>query len=459
MIANLTKAPVEKVLATLMLPMTIGIFSVALFHITNSFFVGKLGSNALAAMGFIFPVITVCTSIAMGISSGVLSVVARTIGEGDPGKVRRLSTDALLLGLLLSVVMALIGNWSAPALFRFLGATPEVYTYIRPFITTWFAGLPLVVVPMIANSIIRASGNTRFPSFMMCVAAAVNLCLSPLLVLGALGMPRLEMEGAALANILAHGTTMLWALYNITVRKHFLTSTPPSFEELRDSWFRFTRIGIAAAASSVIIPLMVAAITRLMSDFGPQAVAAYGVAGRIESFALLAMVALSLSVGPFTGQNWGAKYRERVWRGLWIAVGFCVFWGAAMVLLFHFYAPEIVHLFNTDPRIVKVALLYLAIVPIGYAGQGMMMNANGMLNALAYPYPYHATAITFARAFVLYLPLAALGKHWIGMEGIFYASAGVNLVLGIASMLWVRHVLRNYRERPLPFSKRPLPLT
>jgi Na+-driven multidrug efflux pump len=268
----------------------------------------------------------------------------------------------------------------------------------------------------------------------MIFAAAVNIALDPLLILGIGGFPRMELQGAAIATVVSRGTTLIAALFVLHFREKMLYLKLPTIQDTLWCWKDILYVGLPAAGSSMINPISIGVITSFLAGFGAEAVAAFGVASRIESFALIAVVALSSSIAPFVGQNWGAKKYARVAKALQLSVLFSLFWGLMVAGILAVSAPTLIAFFNPNPDIVAIASQYLWIVPISYAGAGIILVASSVFNALGKPIP--SVIMTVARMFVLYIPLAYFGGKLYGVNGIFGAACISNLIVGIGAYLW-----------------------
>ena len=234
--ARLTEGSVAGTLIRLALPMMLGIVGMVAFNLVDSFFVGRLGTLELAAMSFTFPVVLVIMSISRGLGVGTTAVLARAIGEGDQHKVRRMTTDALLLSLIVVVAFVVAGLLTIEPLFRVLGAGDEVLPLIKKYMFIWYLGMPFVVIPMVGNSAIRATGDTKTPSAVMFVAILVNLALDPVLIFGLGPFPRLELAGAALATAIARATTLVIALLLLTRREKMLTLERVPLKQVFQTW-------------------------------------------------------------------------------------------------------------------------------------------------------------------------------------------------------------------------------
>ena len=432
-IAMLTE-PVGKTLTNLTIPTVFGLLGMVAFNLADTYFVGQLGTQQLAAMSFTFPVVMVVLSIANGIGQGGGALIARAIGEGDQAKVRRITTDLILLALLVVIVLAIVGVLTVGPLFRALGAPPEILALIREYMFIWYIMIVVVLVPMIGNLAIRATGDAKTPSVIMMVAVAVNFALDPLLIFGWGPIPRLELVGAALATALSRAVTLVYALYVLYLRDEMITFAWPGFRALLTSWRRILYIGIPAAATNMITPLSMGLITRLVAIHGVAAVAAFGVASRIDMLALVVIMALGNVLGPFVGQNWGGAHYARVQQGIRLSQQFSMAWGILMVLLLALPGHWIAALFNDDPQVIETVVLYLWIVPLTYGLQGILRLAGYTLNVLNKP--FYAMALTLMQMFLLYLPLAYLGSFLFGLTGIFGAAAIAHVVAGVVAW-WV----------------------
>jgi len=408
--------------------MTAGMFSVIAFNLADTFFVARLGTLELAALSFTFPVVMALGSLAVGLGVGASSVVAVAIGEGDRGSVRRLTTDSLALAAAVVTVLVIAGLLTIDPLFTLLGAGPDILPLVREYMSVWYFGMGFVVVPMVGNGCLRAAGDTKSPSLIMMATAGLNFILDPLLIFGLAGFPALGIRGAAIATVAARALSLAAGLWVLHVRERMLVFDLRDFSAVLRSWKRILDVGVPAAGASVVAPLAMGVIVRLIARFGPEAVAGYGVASRIEAFSLLVLIALSASIGPFIGQNWGARKDSRVYEALGKSFHFCAAYGIAVAVLLALLGGWAARLFNQDPRVVEVTRLYLWVVPASYALEGIFMIVRMSWNALGLA--VRATGLVCARYLILHIPLALLGAAVLGLPGIFLAAALSNLLAG-----------------------------
>ena len=430
----LTEGKVSSQLVKLTLPMIWGSFTVIAFNLADTYFVSQLGTAELAAMTFTFPVVLLLGNLAMGLGIGVSSVVSRAVGEGESALVKRLTMASLTLSLVVVGVFALIGLGTIKPLFTLLGVKPEILPLVREYMQIWYLGMVFLVVPMVGNSVIRAAGDAQTPSLIMTMAAFLNILLDPLLIFGWGPFPALELQGAALATVIARAMTLAASLLVLGLRERLLLYYLPPLQEVREHWGRILRIGFPAALTRAIVPLSMGFVTSIVATYGPAAIAGFGIALRVESFALIVPMALPASIGPFVGQNWGARRYDRIRQALKLSFGFSLVFGGLLAIALSLSADRIAAIFNRDPAVIAVVTIYLIIAPLGYGAAAVLFTASSVSNALGRPLP--AVVMSLVQMLVFYVPLAYLGSWLLGLRGIFIAACLSNLIVGLGALIW-----------------------
>lgn len=419
--------------------MAVGFVALNSYSIADTYFVGQLGTLPLAAMGFTFPIAFTMVSIGLGVGIGTSSVVARLLGTGDRSAVQRITTHALLLGALFGLLLLILGLSTIDPVFRALGADERTLPLIREYMRPYYLGSVLFILPMVGNHSLRATGDSRVPAIILSTSALVNIALDPLLIFGLWGFPRLELQGAAIATVIANAVTVVASLTILYRRERMIRGRYVSFDRLWDSWRKLLHVGMPATATNLLLPITFAAITAMVANFGPESVAGFAVASRVESIVLIVIFATQAAVGPIVGQNYGAGQLSRVRRAIVLSNRFLVIYSILMAAILFVVARPFVRLFNDDPVVTQTASDYLLIVPITYWAFGMMMVAAGSFNSLGRPMP--AAVMTFVKFFVVYLPLAYLLSTVIGITGIFWANAISHVLFGAVALIWTKRIL------------------
>jgi len=443
--AVLTEGPVGRTLARLTVPMVAAIVGMVAFNLTDTLFVSRLGTTELAALSFTFPLVLVLVRFTLGLGIGASSLISRAVGRGDTHAVQRITTDSLSLALLLVIIFVAVGFPVMDSVFRALGAEGESLSLVKTYMSIWLAGLLFVFFPMIGNNAIRANGDTKKPAMIMLTAVSVNIILDYLLIFGVGPFPRLGLAGAALATVISRMITFMLSFYIIHVRLKMLTFERVPFSEILASWRQILYIGLPAASTRVIAPIGMGVITGLIARTGPKGVAAFGVASRVEFFAIAVVFALSSVLNPFTGQNWGAARNDRVRKGISLSNRFAFLWGILMFALLTIFARPIATIFSGDPEVVSAIVLYIRTVAAAYCMYGIFVISSLVLNVLHRP--MHAALLSAGQTFALAVPMAWVGMRVAGLKGLFFGIGLSYIIAGVAAWLVVRHVLSRIEER------------
>jgi Na+-driven multidrug efflux pump len=246
----------------------------------------------------------------------------------------------------------------------------------------------------------------------------------------------MDLDGAATAALMSRGAMCIGSLYLLYYRLDMLTFNRPDPGELRKSWIDILHVGLPAAGTNVIIPIATGVITAMIARYGPEAVAGFGVASRIESVTLVVFYAMSAIIGPFVGQNMSAGKADRIFVALRLCVLFCLGFGLVIAVGLAFGSSLLPTLFSDNPNVTRVAAMFLWIAPISYGTYGMVMVMNASFNGMGKPMP--AVFVSVGRMAVIYVPLAIVGNHYFGVAGIFASYAIANVVAGIFSYAWAR---------------------
>ena len=441
----LTEGPVGRTLVEKAIPMVLGIASIIFFNIVDTFWVGQLGAEPLAAMSFTFPVTFVILSLSMGMGIGATSVISNAIGHGDLGRVRRLTTDSLFLANVMVVVLAVCGLLTQSQLFALLGAEPGIVPLISDYMTPWYIGVGFLVIPMVGNSAIRATGDMKTPALIMGIAGLVNAMLDPFLIFGLGPFPRLELLGAAIATVTSWMFGFVAAFYVLGWRERLLDFTRPRLAVLWASWREILWVGLPAAGTNILTPLAGAVLTRIVAAQGTEAVAAWGVAGRIESLALVGIMALSTAMTPFAGQNLGAGRCDRLRAAVRFAIQASVVWGLVVAALVAAAAPLVAGLFSDNADVNGYVMRYLWIVPLSYTLLGVGLLVSSFYNGARRP--MRAALISVFRLFIFAIPFSLIGVQWGGMIGLFFGVALGNMMTGLVSIIIVHRFIDTEQRR------------
>lgn len=413
--------------------MMLGIISMVAFNLIDTYFVGQLGKRELAALSFTFPVIMVIFSIVQGLGIGATALISRSIGQGNHKKAARETTDSLALSVAITGVFIIIGFFSITPTFRLLGASEDLISLISSYMSVWYLTLFFVIIPFVGNSAIRAVGDARTPSFIMIFAVIINAILDPILIFGWGPIAPMGLQGAAIATAISRSMTMVLSLYILYSREKLIVLDIPTKKVLFGCWKAIMYIAGPSALSKMVVPVATGVITSMLAVYGESAVAAFGVGSRVEFLAASLLFALSASIGPFTGQNLGKGYIDRIKQGVQISTKFSIYYGLGVWLLLALFASPIASIFSDSNEVQENITLFLYILPAGFGLQGVVSIINSNLNTLNKPLP--ASLIIGFQMLIVGIPLVYLGSFYLGIKGIFGALATAYIVGGIVSII------------------------
>ncbi len=441
---NLIEGSIKQSLVRMTLPMIIGMSMLFTFSLVDTLFISFLGTEALTAISFTFPVTFTIMSLAIGLGIGASAVVGRFLGGSQLERAQEAATVINYLSLSLAIVTVAIIWLLKNRIFLAMGASEDLLAPINEYMTVWLPGSVMVVCIMTGNSVLRACGDTKTPSMLMAAAGGLNALLDPLLIFGLGPIPGLGIAGAAWATVIAWSIGFAYLLYVLIVKIEMVSRHLPSRAVMRASGRDMMRIGIPAAGANMMTPLAAGIMTAIVAGFGDTAVAAFGVGARIEPIATLLVLAMSSSLPPLISQNFGADRIDRVEEAYRLSIRFVLLWQLAVYVFLALTAGGIAAVFSSEPEVRETIRLFVWIMPLGYGLQGIIILTNSSLNALHQPGA--ALYLSVLRFFLFYVPLAWLGSLFYGLTGFFIGAVAGNALMAGVSWLRFNRALSEYKQ-------------
>jgi putative MATE family efflux protein len=373
---RLLEAPIVPTLLRLGAPNVLIMLAQASAGLIETFFVGKLGTDALAGMALVFPVVMLMQTISAGAFGGAIaSTIARALGGG-----RREDADALVLhsvgiavglGFLFTVTVWAGGHW----LYGVMGGRGGALAAALIYSNLVFAGAVLVWIFNSLSAVIRGTGNMALPATVTCVGTAVLIPLSPLLIFGWGPVPALGIAGGAVALLL------YYFLGSVALAGYLWSSRSllrPSFAKVRFRWPLFRdilRLGLVGAISAAATNLTIGITTALVGGFGTAAIAGYGTASRIEYLLIPLVFGLGSPLVAIVGTCMGAGLPARALHATWIGAAIAIAMTETIGLAAAAFPGAWLTLFNSDPAMVAAGTQYLHTVgPLyGFFGLGLIL--------------------------------------------------------------------------------------
>jgi putative MATE family efflux protein len=428
-----TKGPLVPAIVSLAVPMVLEMLMESLFAIVNIFFVSRLGASSAAAIGLTESLLAIIYTVAMGLSIGVMAVVARRMGEGNSEGAADAAFQGIMLGLLIATVLGIVGGIYAKDLLRLMGADDEIIRVGGTFATIMLAGNGVIMLLFMMNAAFRGSADAAIAMRVLWLANAINLVLDPCLIFGLGPFPELGVTGTAIATTIGRGVGVLAQLY-VLFRGHARIKLAARHVRLHGAvMLRVLRLSGTGMLQIFISTASWIGLVRVVSAFGSEALAGYTIAMRIVLFALLPAWGLANAAATMVGQNLGAKQPERAERAAWIAGHINLVVLGSVGIFFMIAGPWLVDWFGGEGATHTYAVRCLRIVSGGFFFYGYGMVLNNAFNGAGDTWT--PTFLNFFCFWLLELPLAWFLAHKLGWgpEGVFTAVAIAFSMLAIAS--------------------------
>lgn len=420
---DFTEAPVGRAILLLSVPMVLEMVMESIFAIVDVFFVSRLGAEAIATVGLTEGLLALLYALAIGLSIGATALIARRTGEKDPDAAARVAVQAIGLGLLVSLPIAVGGIVFAQRLLAWVGGSPWVVEHGFRYTQILLGGNVIILLLFLINAIFRGVGDAAVSMRVLWIANAINIVLCPCFVLGLGPFPELGVVGAATATTLGRGVGVCYQLYRlfrgtsrVAIRRHHVRFEPATMlAMLRLSGSAILQMLIGTASWTVLV--------RIVASAGSNAVAGYTIGMRIILFALLPSWGMSNAAATLVGQNLGARKPERAEQAVWRAGFYNMIFLGSVGLGFILFARPLIATFTQEPEVAAVAVRCLRVVSAGF-----LFYAYGMVLTQALNGAGDTTTPTLLNLLCFWgleLPLAWLlsGPLGLGPTGAFASIA------------------------------------
>jgi putative MATE family efflux protein len=416
-----TSGPIGRAILLLSIPMVLEMAMESVFAVVDIFFVSRLGSDAVAAVGLTESLLTIVYALAMGLGIGATALVARRIGEKDGEGAAHAAVQAILLALAIAAVLGVAGALLAPRLLALMGASPEVIATGLGYTRIMLGGEAAIIILFVVNAIFRGAGDAAIAMRVLWLANLINIVLCPVLIFGLGPFPALGVTGAAVATTTGRSVGALFAIWRLTrpdgrvpvARRHLRV-------DLRVVG-QIVRLAGSATVQMLVATASWTAMARILATFGSPVLAGYTVAMRVIVFAILPSYGMSNAAATMVGQALGAGKPDRAEKAVWKACLYNLAFLGVVGVAFVALAGPIVRLFSTDPEVVRVGATALRVVALGFPLYAFGMVLTQAFNGAGDTWT--PTWINLAVFWVFEIPLAYVLAHTMGFgpTGAFWA--------------------------------------
>lgn len=358
---NLTTQPIPRLVRQLAVPASVGYFFNTMYNVVDTYFGGLISTQVLAALSLSLPVFFIIIAMGTGISTGATALIANAFGAGQREEAKRFAIQGITFGVLTGLALTLIGIQVSPFLFTVLGASGEYLNTALIYMTTIFLGTVFFMLVFMLNAILNALGDTRSYRNFLIAGFLMNVVLDPWFIYGGLGVPPMGLVGIALATVLVQCVGCVYLGYRVSRSGLIADKEVKDIFPKPGPFMDIARQGFPASLNMMTVGIGIFVITYFISKFGKEAVAAYGIAMRVEQIVLIPTIGLNIATLTIVAQNNGAGLFDRVKAALHTALRYGgLVMGMGTVLVFTLAKP-LMTLFTDDRSVVEIGTTYLKI--------------------------------------------------------------------------------------------------
>lgn len=440
---DLTTGSIFQHLKYIAIPSSVGFIFRTLYNVVDTFFAGKLGSEALAGLSMSFPVFFIIIALSVGIGTGATSLLSIALGKRDEREFHTIIQNALVVSCGIIFLIMLFSQSLSTSLIGLMGAKGSAYTFAVSYVRILFLGSGLFIINQLMNAVLSAQGDTKSLRNTLIVGFLLNLILDPLLIMGWFGLPKLGVPGIAIATLITESISTVYLLHKLLKSPRF------SFDQMKHAKFSIAsslhvlQQSIPASLGMMTIVIGSFVINFFVIQFGGEtAIAAYGIAFRIEQLALLPALGLNVATLAIVGQNYGAKKYDRVSETFKIATySGLVMITMGMLIIFPF-SRWFISLFNKQEEVVQIGVTYLRIEVFTFYTYVILYISNSVLQGIKKPM-FIVFIGLFRQVILPSILFYIFGKYLgYGLYGVWWGLLITNWTAVLLSLAFTVHALK-----------------
>ena len=417
-----------------------------LYFLVDLYWVGRLGKEAVAAVGVAGNLTFVVLALSQMLGVGTTTVVSHAAGQKDRDRAVLLFNQSQVLSLACRVVFLVVMMALRLSYTRVLAADATTAALAADYLLWFIPAMSLQFAMVAMGSALRGTGNFKPGMIVQTTTVVVNMVLAPILIFGWLTGYPMGVAGAAISTLVAVVVGVVWLSRYFTSSNEFLHFRRADWRPRFETWASMLKIGLPAGAEFALTAVYLFIVYTVCRPFGASAQAAFGIGLRLVQSMFLPVVALAFAAGPVAGQNVGAGKADRVRTTFLSAVGMAVAGTAVSGLIGYIWAEPLMRVFSHDPDVVRIGVEYLHIVAWSFIASGVVFVSSSMFQALGNTVPPLITSVS--RITLIAIPIIVLSRQpGFDLKTIWYLSAfGVALQM-VANLLLLR---REFQRRFAP---------
>jgi len=432
---DFTEGSIKRAIFLLSIPMILEMLMESVFAIVDIFFVSKLGSDAVAAVGITESLMTIVYALSIGFSTATAAIISRRIGEKNTESAAVVAVQSIFISVFVSIFIALIGIFFATDLLKLMGASDSVVEMGKNYAIISLSSNVIIMLLFTINSVFRSSGDASIAMRVLLIANGINLILDPCLIFGLGFFPKFGVEGAAIATATGRGVGVVLQLYylffgnkRVKIKKEHIYF---DFQIIK----KIIKISFGGIAQSLIATSSWIFLVRIIATFGSVAVAGYTIALRILLFSILPSWGFSNSAATLTGQNLGAKQPERAEKSVWITALINFIYLSIVAILTIIFSKSLISLFISDLDVIEKGaegLKFISCSLFAYSIGMVMIQAFNGSGKTQVP-----TIINLVSFWIIQIPLSYVLaiKTPLNEQGVYFAIIAGDLFLTLIGII------------------------
>lgn len=435
----MTETPIPRLVGKLAVPTIISMLITSFYNMADTFFVGRIGTSATAAVGVAFPIMAIMQAFGFFCGHGSGNSISRKLGAQKSKEAEELAATGFFEGLFCGILITVLGLLFLTPLSRILGSTETILPYTKEYLGIILLGAPFMTSQFVLNNQIRFQGNAFYAMIGVTTGAILNIILDPVFIF----VFDMGIAGAALATVLSQFVSfvILWIGIHISgcipIRLRNLTLSKERLGEIFGGGFpSLCRQGLASIAT---MTLNIGA-----NPYGDAAIAAMSVVGRISMFAGSALIGFGQGFQPVCGFNYGAKKYARVREAFYfcVKVSTVVLFGIAIIGFT--LSGNLIGIFRDDPEVIRIGTLALRFQCLTFTLNGWIVFNNMMMQTIGKT--FYASLLASARQGLFFIPAVLILPHFFGLLGIQSAQAAADVLTFILTTILYRIVMKELKK-------------
>ncbi len=431
-----------RLLLRLSTPSIISMMTVSLYHLADTFWVGKLGYQALAAITITFPFFILVISFGVGTGVGANALASRRFGERNVEATNLVAGQIFTLTAILSAAFLLATAVFTDPILHLSGATPDIMELAHDYLWMFGWGVPFMLFRLMSRNLFQASGDAVKPMIFTLVGTISNAILDPFLIFGWWLFPEMGVAGAALATAITSGLGAGLSLFYLLSGRSVYRIRPrhlvPAPAIIRDIY----RVGLPSMTMEISESITFALFNNVLAGFGSVALAAANIAMRVADLAFMPIIGTGHGLLPIVGFCFGARLWKRLWDAVRLAsAGLAVMLGLATVVLVIF-TPQAIALFNDDPELLQIAVpgMRIFLSTLALIGPSIMFITafQGLSKGNT------ALVLSLARQLLFFVPAMLVLPRFLGLTG---AWLSIPISDGCGAIIAAAWLYREYRQQ------------